>query len=98
MIGCMRTRVRKQPIIALYFEPETVLKFYNTEAWDEYQNLVLAKVMHCMNEYYLLVKLSLQTNTRVQVILAVALPAVQWFKWFAAHFVCGHFVFGPGLL
>ena len=23
MIGCMRTRVRKQPIIALYFESET---------------------------------------------------------------------------
>ena len=29
MIGCLRTRVRKQPIIALYFESETVLKFYN---------------------------------------------------------------------
>ena len=24
MIGCLRTRVRKQPIIALYFECETV--------------------------------------------------------------------------
>ena len=33
MIGCLRTRVRKQPIIALYFESETVLKFYNLEAW-----------------------------------------------------------------
>ena len=32
MIGCLRTRVRKQPIIALYFEPELVLKFYNLEA------------------------------------------------------------------
>ena len=32
MIGCLRTRVRKQPIIALYFEPETVLKFYNIGA------------------------------------------------------------------
>ena len=28
----LRTRVRKQPIIALYFESETVLKFYNLEA------------------------------------------------------------------
>ena len=36
MIGCMRTRVRKQPIIALYFEFETVPKFYNLEAWMEY--------------------------------------------------------------
>ena len=32
MIGCLQTRVRKQPIIALYFESETVLKFYNLEA------------------------------------------------------------------
>ena len=32
MIGCLRTRVRKQPIIALYFESETVVKFYNFEA------------------------------------------------------------------
>ena len=31
MIGCLRTRVRKQPIIALYFESELVLKFYNLE-------------------------------------------------------------------
>ena len=34
MIGCLRTRVRKQPIIALYFESEHVLKFYNLEAWS----------------------------------------------------------------
>ena len=33
MIGCLRTCVRKQPIIGLYFESETVLKFYNLEAW-----------------------------------------------------------------
>ena len=32
MIGCLRTRVRKQPIIALYFESELVLKFYNLKA------------------------------------------------------------------
>ena len=30
--GCLRTRVRKQPIIVLYFEFETVLTFYNLEA------------------------------------------------------------------
>ena len=29
MIGCLRTRVRKQPIIALYFESENELQFYN---------------------------------------------------------------------
>ena len=32
MIGCLRTRVRKQPIITLYFEFWTVLQFYNLEA------------------------------------------------------------------
>ena len=32
MIGCLRTRVRKQPIIVLYVESETVLKFYILEA------------------------------------------------------------------
>ena len=32
MIGCLRTHVRKQQIIALYFEFENVLKFYNLEA------------------------------------------------------------------
>ena len=34
MIGCLRTRVRKQPIIAFYFEFENELKFYNLEAWS----------------------------------------------------------------
>ena len=29
MIGCLRTHVRKQPIIVLYFEFENELKFYN---------------------------------------------------------------------
>ena len=32
MIGCLRTRVSKQPIIVLYFEFETTLKFYNLKA------------------------------------------------------------------
>ena len=33
MIGCLRTGVHKQPIIALCFEFEPVLKFYNHRAW-----------------------------------------------------------------
>ena len=33
MIGCLRTRVRKQPIITINFEFEAVPKFYNLEAW-----------------------------------------------------------------
>ena len=32
MIGCLRTRVRKQPIVAFYFEFQTVLKLYSLEA------------------------------------------------------------------
>ena len=33
MMGCMRTRVRKQPIIALYFKSENnELQFYNLQA------------------------------------------------------------------
>ena len=32
MIGCLRTRVRKQPIITFYFESENELKFYNLNA------------------------------------------------------------------
>ena len=32
MIGCLRTRVRNQPIVALYFELENELKFYNLKA------------------------------------------------------------------
>ena len=34
MIGCLRTRLRKQPIIALYFEFENELKIYNLGAWS----------------------------------------------------------------
>ena len=34
MIGYLQSRVRKQPIIAIYFE--TVLKFYNLEALFEF--------------------------------------------------------------
>ena len=39
MIGCLRTRVRKQPINALYFESENELKFYNLEAWVHYLDI-----------------------------------------------------------
>ena len=34
MIGWLQTRVRKQPIIALYYGSENELKFYNPEAWS----------------------------------------------------------------
>ena len=34
MIGCLWTHVHTQQIIALYFESETELKFYNLQAWS----------------------------------------------------------------
>ena len=54
----MRTRVRKQPIIALYFESETTLKFYNLKTrstslsqspreWQKY--FELSEVRHWQN-------------------------------------------------
>ena len=44
MNGCLRTRVCKQPIIALYFESKTVLRFYNLEALSQICSLTVAKV------------------------------------------------------
>ena len=44
MIGCLRTRVREQPIIALYFESETVLQFYNLEARPRAIKLFLSSI------------------------------------------------------
>ena len=41
MIGCLRTRVCKQPIIALYFESENELKLYSLEARAQYPVYVL---------------------------------------------------------
>ena len=43
MIGCLRTRARKQPIIVLYFESELVLKFYNFEARSKFLTFLLEK-------------------------------------------------------
>ena len=38
MIGYLQTRVRKQPIIALYFESENEHRFYNLETWLPHLN------------------------------------------------------------
>ena len=39
----MRTRVRKQPIIALYFELESALKFYNLGTSYIFLSNIIAK-------------------------------------------------------
>ena len=45
MIGCLRTRVRKQPIIALYSVSETVLKVYNLDAFFYHGNVGLCVLL-----------------------------------------------------
>ena len=40
-------RVHKQPIIALYFESENELKFYNLEAWCARDGLVVKPLSTC---------------------------------------------------
>ena len=54
MIGCLRTRVRKQPIIVLYFDSENDLKFYNLEARA---NVTLPGVMQHYHMYCYLAKI-----------------------------------------
>ena len=39
MIGCLRTRVRKQPIITLYLKFENELKLYNLGAVKHFENV-----------------------------------------------------------
>ena len=53
MIGCLRTRVPKQPIIVLYFESETVLKFYNLETWSQKLQFAFLFILY----YYLVAQL-----------------------------------------
>ena len=47
MIGCMRTRVRKQPIIALYFESENDIKFYNLKTRNDGKAIIGDDAMPC---------------------------------------------------
>ena len=46
----------KQPIIALYFESETVLKFYNLEAWSQIEKDVIipGSILLCMLKTHLI--------------------------------------------
>ena len=44
MIGCLPTHVRKQPIIALYFESDIELEFYSLEA--RFNNGIVQLVTH----------------------------------------------------
>ena len=44
MMGCLRTRVRKQPIITLYFELETVFKSFYMLNLSEQKNSTARRV------------------------------------------------------
>ena len=46
MIGYLWTCVRKQPIIALCFEFENELKFYNLEAWPYLHIVCISSISH----------------------------------------------------
>ena len=50
MIGCLH--VCKQPIIALYFELEKELKFYNLEAWSQTPKTVTAFLVLKLNYFH----------------------------------------------
>ena len=58
MIGFLRTRVRKQPIIALYFESETVLKFYYLKAKFINEKHVCFTVSELVQMIYLFLQLN----------------------------------------
>ena len=63
MIGCLRTGVRKQPIIALYFESENEHKFYNLESL----RMLMLRPSHCIT---LTKVLNLQTYSTVFVAIS----------------------------
>ena len=72
MIGCLWTRVRKQPIIALYFESENELELYNLEARTQGADqtawmckLVLTFVVRMQQSYYSESILFLDFNIRI---------------------------------
>ena len=53
MIGCLWTCVHKQPIVALYYDSETILKFYNFEASSlvsEFSNMTKIEIVVCKIE------------------------------------------------
>ena len=50
MVGCLRTRVRKQPIIALYFESENELQFYNIETMVSHDKAQVIYIVDCATD------------------------------------------------
>ena len=67
MIGCLRTRVRKQPIIALYFEFETIVKFYNLGARYPYPYLDDKCKLFCM--YLAIAGVNIRSHMSAHVLL-----------------------------
>ena len=64
MIGCLRTRVRKQPIIALYFYSENELKFFNLEA-----RTVRAGIQHKIQDLHVLTaKIQIRLHSPIRIL------------------------------
>ena len=53
MIGCLRTHVRKQPIIAIYLELENELKIYNLDGSSATVTCREIEIVHCQERYIL---------------------------------------------
>ena len=71
MIGCLRTRVRKQPIIALYFESENELKFYILEARARGYKLFSCSIQLSM-KFQLLIKGKTVKNKEIVIALKLS--------------------------
>ena len=69
MIDCLWTRVRKQPIIALYFESENKLKFYNLEAWSFTSYLLTVLTCDLCSLLKIIVRYTL--NTKLMFIISL---------------------------
>ena len=70
MIGCLRTRVRNQPIIALYFESENELKLYNLEA--------RCKITSFISHYVCLITTRLNWSVKMCTLLLCELLSVLY--------------------
>ena len=98
MIGCLWTRVRKQPNIALYFESENELEFYNFEARPSVESVYQKNNLLVSQEKHLLWVLKRTVSMR-RFFWApktyVKLMGKKIFKILRSAFLFSMFVLGP---
>ena len=69
MIGCLWTRVRKLPIIALYFESENEFKFYNLKAvakHEQWKHKTILNLQLCFSRWYNITNTRFLSNQSIQ--------------------------------